>query len=103
MTIDELTARVKAVEPLGYFKVNVVHHDGGIEGVWVGPASAEDAAQYKSNCKGTPIKVLLLNNALVGIRNWGALITVITNGDSRPTITAAELVAQVKAQDYPQV
>lgn len=106
MNIKDLEERVEIAEKNGLLKVNIVHEDGGNEGIWACFASKEYADIYYKDSYGEEIECFLMNAALIQGRTWGARLTVKTNGANRSIISVYELIEQMKKSiennDYPQ-
>ena len=105
MKISDLEDRVKKGEKIGVCKVNITHQ-GENEGIWACFVSRHDKEVYEKNTSGEKIEVYLMNHALIGGPNWGAKLTVTTQGESRPSVTAEsvrdQMIEAVANGDYPK-
>ena len=70
----------------GNKKVNLVYADGGSEGIWCVPLTADDDRKMSDDhSRGEKVRVYLVNQPLGwGGRTWGAEVIATTRGDQRP-------------------
>lgn len=70
----------------GIHKINLIHENGGAEGIWCTPLSAEDRKKLESDTSvGEKVYVRLMNQPFGwGNACWGGFIVGKTRGQNRP-------------------
>lgn len=98
-TIDELAEIVKKLDKkFKLVKVNIVHPEGGNEGIWAVAADEDSARRYNDNTSsGEEVFVRLCNRPLLENFYWGSLILATTQGSDRPRVKFPQIHPRVLA------